>query len=98
MIRITAVPMVAAFFCISISFGWAQAPASEQDWEDINFVYNSSELVDGFPSMLRMAKLLSDNPNYRIELRGFADSSGTVEYNNALSRKRAEAVAGFLKK
>jgi hypothetical protein len=95
---ITAVLIVAAFFCVCINLGWAQTSASGQDWEDINFVYNSSELVDGFPSMLRMADLLSSNPGYRIELKGYADSSGGVEYNKTLSQKRAEAVANFLKK
>ena len=30
----------------------------KDDWEEINFEFNSSVLVDGFPSLLRLAELL----------------------------------------
>ncbi len=36
--------------------------ASKDDWEEINFDFNSSVLVDGFPSLLRLAELLQKNP------------------------------------
>ena len=39
-------------------------PASKDDWEEINFEFNSSVLVDGFPSLLRLAELLDQHPGF----------------------------------
>ena len=36
--------------------------ASKDDWEEINFEFNSSILSDGYPSLLRLAELLSPAP------------------------------------
>lgn len=42
------------------------------------------------------ARILKDNPNLKVEIRGHTDSVGTPEYNLDLGRRRAEAVARIL--
>ena len=68
------------------------------DWEEINFATNRSVLTDGFPSLLRLAELLEQHPDYRVNLEGHADSIGPAGYNMNLGRRRAEAVRDFLVK
>ncbi|MCS6953400.1 MAG: PKD domain-containing protein [Bryobacteraceae bacterium] len=72
--------------------------ASPEDWEEINFEFNSSVLTDGFPSLLRLAELLRLNPGYRVRLEGHADYIGPEAYNERLSVARAETVKKFLVK
>lgn len=78
----------------------AQMPAGVQkdDWEEINFEFNSSVLTDGFPSLLRLSELLNKNAGYRVKLDGHTDSVGSEKYNEKLSQKRADAVKAFLEK
>lgn len=70
--------------------------ASKDDWEEINFEFNSAILSDGFPSLLRLADLLSANAAYKVKLDGHTDSIGSSDYNQKLGQKRAEAVRAFL--
>ncbi|HXG31915.1 MAG TPA: OmpA family protein [Bryobacteraceae bacterium] len=72
--------------------------ASPQDWEEINFEFNSAVLTDGFPSLLRLAELLRQNPGYRVRLEGHTDYIGSDAYNEKLSQARAETVRKFLVK
>lgn len=72
--------------------------ASRNDWEEINFAFNSSILSDAYPSLLRLADLLAQNPGYRAKLYGYTDSMGPDQVNDALSRARAETVKAFLVK
>ncbi len=72
--------------------------ASKDDWEEINFAFDSDVLVDGFPSLLRLAELLNQNPDYKVQLTGHADYIGSSQYNQGLSEKRANAVKEFLEK
>lgn len=76
---------------------WVPA-ANKDDWEEVNFVFNSHVIVDGFPSMLRLAEVLSLNPDQILVVRGHADATGKANYNDNLARKRAEAVRDFLVK
>lgn len=69
-----------------------------KDWEEVNFEFDSAILSDGYPSLLRLAELLKQNPTYRLELTGHTDSMGTVQYNNSLSQRRANTVKEFLVK
>jgi hypothetical protein len=71
---------------------------TKDDWEEINFEYNSSVLVDGFPSLLRMAELLQANPGYRVRVEGHTDVIGGIQYNDRLGLARANAVRDFLVK
>ncbi|MBL8233910.1 MAG: OmpA family protein, partial [Bryobacterales bacterium] len=80
---------------------WAQGlntTASKDDWEEINFEFDSSTLVDGYPSLLRLAGLLKSNPAYRVKLVGHTDSRGAEQYNERLAMARAASVKSFLEK
>ncbi len=72
--------------------------ATKDDWEEINFEFNSSVLSDGYPSLLRLADLLHQNPDYHVTVDGNADSVGSHRYNDKLSSSRAAAVKSFLVK
>lgn len=72
--------------------------AQRDDWEEINFEYNQSVLTDGFPSLLRLAELLKENPGYKVKLEGHGDQIGPDNYNDALGQRRADSVKTFLVK
>src|SRR3954454_5717787 len=72
--------------------------ASKGDWEEINFEFNSQIITDGFPSMLRLAELLNQNPGYKVRVEGNTDYIGSNRYNERLGQRRADAVKAFLVK
>ena len=80
---------------------WAQGldtQASKDDWEEINFDFNSSVLVDGFPSLLRLAELLQANGGYHVRVEGHTDGIGSDSFNQKLGLERANTVRDFLVK
>jgi OmpA family/PKD domain len=80
---------------------WAQGldtQASKDDWEEINFDFNSSVLVDGFPSLLRLAELLQANAGYHVRIEGHTDGIGSDSFNQRLGLARANTVRDFLVK
>ena len=87
-----AVPLFAA----SLLGQGIDTQASKDDWEEINFDYNSSVLVDGFPSLLRLSELLQKNSGYKVKIEGHTDTIGDTAYNNKLGMARASAVRDFL--
>lgn len=72
--------------------------ASKDDWEEINFEFNSHILSDGYPSLLRLAEILGKNPEYKVQLSGHTDSVGAASYNEKLALRRADTVKAFLVK
>lgn len=91
------------FFTVGATGIWAQGlnvppGVTKDDWEEINFEFNSSVLVDGFPSLLRLAELLQKNPGYRVRVDGHTDIIGGNQYNDRLGLARANAVRDFLVK
>ncbi|HBY61151.1 MAG TPA: hypothetical protein DEH78_15120, partial [Solibacterales bacterium] len=72
--------------------------AKPDDWEEINFEFNSSVLTDGYPSLLRLGELLQKNPAFRVRVEGHADWIGNNGYNDRLGMSRANAVRDFLLK
>ncbi len=72
--------------------------ASKDDWEEINFEFNSSILADGYPSLLRLSELLGKNPGYKVRLEGHTDVIGSDSYNQKLGLARATTVKNFLLK
>jgi hypothetical protein len=68
------------------------------DWEEVNFETNQSVIVDGFPSLLRLADLLKTHPDYKVTITGHADRRGSNRLNDALATRRANAVSQFLQK
>jgi uncharacterized cupredoxin-like copper-binding protein len=70
----------------------------KDDWEEINFEFNSSIMSDGYPSLLRLADILGQHRDYRVKVTGHTDYVGGAAYNDKLALKRAEAVKAFLVK
>src|SRR5215813_845639 len=70
----------------------------KDDWEEINFEFNSSILSDGYPSLLRLAELLTQHKDYRVKVTGHTDYVGSAAYNDKLALRRAESVKAFLVK
>ncbi|CAM4232993.1 OmpA family protein [Vibrio agarivorans] len=61
------------------------------------FALNSAELTEAAQSDLdKLAAFLNKYPQSNVELVGHTDSSGSDEYNQQLSEKRANAVADAL--
>jgi hypothetical protein len=88
-------------FFLCATFGFAQGldtSANKNDWEEINFEFDSAILSDGYPSLLRLAELLQQNADYKVALRGHTDFRGPDQYNVGLGRRRAEMVRTFLVK
>lgn len=71
---------------------------TKDDWEEINFEFNSAILSDGYPSLLRLADLLQKNPAFKVRLEGNTDHVGGKRFNKKLGLKRAETVKDFLVK
>src|SRR5689334_16255490 len=69
---------------------------TKESWEEINFEFNSSILSDGYPSMLRLAELLSQHRDYKVRVTGHTDFVGSAAYNDKLAMRRAESVKAFL--
>jgi peptidoglycan-associated lipoprotein len=68
-----------------------------RDLQVVYFAYDSFTLDDGARSALDAnAKLLRDNADVVVAIEGHCDERGTVEYNQALGQKRAEAVMQYL--
>jgi len=93
--------MGALGFFASGLFAQGLTPPSSQNkeaWEEINFEFNSSILSDGYPSLLRLADLLSQHRDYRVKITGNTDYVGSARYNDRLALARANTVKEFLVK
>ncbi|QZT37969.1 OmpA family protein [Halosquirtibacter xylanolyticus] len=61
------------------------------DFDSDRMTYSELKKID------LIAGFLQEHPNYRIQLKGYADSIGDSNYNRHLSKRRAERVASCLK-
>jgi hypothetical protein len=96
--KLAVLPLVLSLLAIRMSAQGLDTRATKDDWEEINFEYNSSVLVDGFPSLLRLAELLKDHAGYKVQVEGHTDRLGSNGYNDKLGLARANAVRDFLVK
>jgi hypothetical protein len=87
-----------SFVCLCASAQGVNTQASKDDWEEINFEFNSAVLSDGFPSLLRLADLLSKHPGLHVRIEGHTDNLGGGTYNDKLGLERANTVRDFLVK
>lgn len=63
----------------------------------ITFATNQSTIQPQFQGTLNeVASTLSQYPKTMIDVLGYTDSDGTESYNQALSERRAQAVASYL--
>ncbi len=64
---------------------------------NIFFDYNSAVLrPESFLELDRLVAALKANPTQRVEVAGHTDNSGSEDFNQILSRRRAEAVMAYL--
>lgn len=64
---------------------------------NIFFDFDSFNLKDeSLVELTKLIKLLKENPNMHIEIRGHTDNKGSIEYNRVLSDNRARTVYNFL--
>lgn len=71
--------------------------ATVADLKTIYFALDSYLLDDAARAGLDAnAKILRDNAALRLKIEGYCDERGTVEYNEALGQKRADAVREYL--
>jgi hypothetical protein len=96
--RLTTWLVVLPVLASSVFAQGINTTASKDDWEEINFEYNSSVLVDGFPSLLRISELLQKNAGYKVKVEGHTDTLGGNDYNEKLGMARANSVRDFLVK
>src|SRR3954447_5239294 len=86
--------MASGLFAQGLNTGGQQ----KDDWEEINFEFNSSILSDGYPSLLRLAGLLSQHRDYKGKVTGHTDYVGSASYNHKIALNRADSVKAFLVK
>lgn len=64
---------------------------------NITFKTDSSDINAGFYATLNsVAKVLNKYDNSTVMVMGYTDSTGSAEYNQNLSKQRANAVAAYL--
>ena len=67
------------------------------EFEAAYFDFDSYSLRDDARSALdRNARMMRDNPNVVVTIEGHCDERGTVEYNQALGERRAQAAREYL--
>ena len=86
---------------LDTSSGATSDPMSDVDigepYVKIYFDYDQDTLrEDALSDLLKVSRLMKDNPKYTLLVEGHADERGTREYNLALSERRAKAVEDFL--
>ena len=65
-------------------------------FEDIHFDFDKSTLKPEAQTILkRNIQILKDNPNAHVRIAGYTSASGTVEYNQKLSERRARSVQQY---
>jgi outer membrane protein OmpA-like peptidoglycan-associated protein len=65
--------------------------------EDVHFDFDKATLTKEEKVILkRNIQLLKDNPKAKVRIAGCTSASGTDEYNQRLSERRAEAVQEYL--
>jgi len=77
----------------------APAPAAKKKivLRGVNFDFDKATLQpQGKPILEEAARILKENPSINVQVQGFTDSIGSVEYNLRLSDRRAATVKNFL--
>ena len=65
--------------------------------QDILFATDSAQLTGSLQSdLIALARNLNEYPNTTVNVIGHTDSTGDAGYNQGLSQRRAQAVAGVL--
>src|ERR1051326_3847169 len=94
--KLAAIGALGLMTSVLFGQGLNTAGQTKDSWEEINFEFNSSILSDGYPSLLRLAELLSQHRDYKVRVTGHTDYVGSAAYNDKLAMRRADAVKAFL--
>jgi OOP family OmpA-OmpF porin len=63
----------------------------------INFEFDKSRLLpEAYPILEHAKEIFNENPEIKVEIQGYCDYIGTVEYNQKLSERRANTVRDYL--
>ena len=77
--------------------GAASAAGTMPDLGSVHFDTDKATLTtDGQATLQRAADYMKQNPNVRLRVEGYTDSTGTDPHNDALSVQRAATVESFL--
>jgi outer membrane protein OmpA-like peptidoglycan-associated protein len=69
----------------------------DQSKIEVYFEVNKSTLnAQEIEKILPVAKFMEENPEVKIDLIGFADNTGSIQYNLALTKKRVQEVVKVL--
>jgi outer membrane protein OmpA-like peptidoglycan-associated protein len=72
-------------------------PDKVKTLKSIFFDFDKSSLrSESIFQLDKLYEILVENPSYTAELRAHTDAKGSVEYNNALSQRRATAAKDYL--
>jgi len=72
-------------------------PAVLISLEDSHFDFDSAALSENGKTILNYnARILKDSPTMKIRIAGYTSASGTKEYNQTLSERRATSVKEYL--
>jgi lipid-binding SYLF domain-containing protein len=64
---------------------------------NVHFATGKAEITpDSEAALARVAQAMKDNPDWKIQVQGFTDSTGDKDANLKLSQDRADAVASWL--
>lgn len=69
------------------------------EWPECTIYFDLNDYIirnEYFPCLQKAADYLKENPVSKALIEGFTDSSGSSEYNNLLSHRRAESVYRYL--
>ena len=85
----------------AMSMDSKQSPSEKETQQFVSrhvyFAFNSCQLDEQAQALVReQAEWLAANPDVSIEIIGYCDQSGPLDYNMALGKKRANAVKIFL--
>jgi len=65
--------------------------------QGVNFEFDSARLTEGSKQRLDEAlQILKRHPDLQVEIAGHTDSTGSAEYNQGLSERRARAVLDYM--
>jgi OOP family OmpA-OmpF porin len=65
-------------------------------FQPIYFDYDKDELKpEYFPFLIKMVRVVDGHSDLRIKVTGHTDSDGSDQYNDGLSKRRAEALISF---
>ena len=63
----------------------------------VYFKHNSNDLPDkAYQTLDRIAVAIAENPNIKISIKGYTDSTGELSYNMSISNFRANIIKSYL--